>query len=235
MDTRYLIFIVILIFPCHISYGQFDSPFEPKQMVVNPDLVIQVGAFRNESYANVLKGKLSSIIDKHVIIVTEDKLFKVRITGFSGEEEMEKFYSTLAFLGMKDFWVLPVKKQEEIAQQAVIQADTTIKPLTENTALQVVSEEKPAVSQAAIVLQIDVFREKSEALNAQKKIKNKLNLPVEIVQEWEYYKVFVTGFHTREEANKSFTALAQLGYSKISLIENYKKIQRPDSLGKVVR
>ena len=235
MHTRYLILIVILVFPCLISSGQFDSPFDPKQMVVNPDLVVQVGAFRNESYATVLKTKLSSIIDKHVIIVTEDKLFKVRITGFSGEEEMGKFYSTLAFLGMKDFWVLPVKKQEEIAQQSVVQPDTIIKPLNENTALQVVGEEKTAVSQAAIVLQIDVFRDKSEAMNAQKRIKNKLNLPVEIVQEWEYYKVFVTGFHTREEANKSFTDLAQLGYSKISLIENYKKIQRPDSIGKASR
>ena len=235
MYSRYLILILMIGFPGFIAYSQFDSPINREQMVINQDLIIQVGAFRNQSFALALKEKLSAIINKTIFIVIKDGFFKVRIKGFSGEEEMEKFYSTLAFLGMKDFWVLPVKKQEEIAQQAVIQADTTIKPLTENTALQVVSEEKPAVSQAAIVLQIDVFREKSEALNAQKKIKNKLNLPVEIVQEWEYYKVFVTGFHTREEANKSFTDLAQLGYSKISLIENYKKIQRPDSIGKASR
>lgn len=235
MNTRYLILFVILAFPCLISSGQFDSPFNPKPGVINPDLVIQVGAFRNESYATVLKAKLSSVIDKPVIKIAEDGLYKVRITGFSGEEEMGKFYTTLAFLGMKDFWVLPVKKQEEITQLAVIQPDTSIKPLSGNTALQVTGEETPAVSQVAIVLQIDVFRDKSEAMKAQKKITNKLNLPVEIVQEWEYYKVFVTGFHTREEANKYFTALAQLGYSKISLIENYKRIQRPDSLGAVGR
>jgi hypothetical protein len=48
---------------------------------------------------------------------------------------------------------------------------------------------------------------------------------VKIVQEWGYYKVFVTGFHTSEEANKYFSAIVQLGYSKILLIENYKKLQ----------
>jgi hypothetical protein len=235
MHTRYLIIIVILVFPSFLSYGQFDSPFNPKQMVLNPDLVIQVGAFRNETYANVLKGKFLSVIDKTINIITEGGFFKVQITGFSSEEEMVKFYTTLAFLGMKDFWVLPFKKEEKITQQAVIQPDTTIIYMSEDTALQVVSEKTPEVTQVAIVLQIDVFRDKSEAIKAQKKITNKLNLPVEIVKEYEYYKVFVTGFNTTEEAKKYFEAIAQLGYSKISLIKNYRKIQRPDSLGKFGR
>jgi hypothetical protein len=87
------------------------------------------------------------------------------------------------------------------------------------------------LSQPIVVLQIDVFRNKFEAMNAQKIITSKLNLPVEIIQEWNYYKVFVTGFHSTEEANKYFIAIAQLGYRKISLIVNYNNIQKPDSLG----
>ena len=75
----------------------------------------------------------------------------------------------------------------------------------------------------------------AEAMNAKKIITTHLNLPVEVVEEWGYYKVFVTGFNTTEEANKSFTAIAQLGYSKISLIENYKRTQKPDSLGTFAR
>jgi len=143
---------------------------------------------------------------------------------------MEKFYSTLAFLGMKDFWVLPVKKEEEITQQKVEQTDTIIKSGSEKTTLPVVGEKTPALSQHDIVLQIDVFHNKSEALNAQKIITTKLNLNVEIVQEWKYYKVFVTGLHTIDEANKYFLSITQLGYHKISLIVNYNKIQKPDSL-----
>ena len=83
----------------------------------------------------LLKEKLSDVMDKTVILVTEDGFYKVRITGFTSQEEMEKFYSTLAFLGMKNFWVLPVKKQEEIKPQAVVQPDTTIKPISENTSI----------------------------------------------------------------------------------------------------
>jgi uncharacterized protein YutD len=223
MASRYLIFIAVLVFHGPISYGQFDSPLNPKQVSINPDLIIQVGAFRQEANSLVLKEKLSAILDKPVILVAEDGFFKVRITGFSSQEEMEKFYPTLAFIGLKNFWVLPVKKQEEIRPQAVIQPDTTKQMVSEDTVLTVVSEEIPVESQPVIALQVEVFHDKSEALNAQKMITTKLNLPVEIVQEWEYYKVFVTGFHTTDEANKYCSALAKLGYPKISLIENYKK------------
>jgi len=223
MNSRYLILLALLVFPSLISCGQFDSPLNPKQVSINPDLIIQVGAFHQESYSLTLKEKLSAIIDKPVIIVTEDGFFKVRITGFSSQEEMEEFYPTLAFLGMKNFWVLPVKKQEEIIPQAVVQPDTAKKTVSENTVLPVVAEETPVVSQQTIVLQVDVFHDKSEALDAQKIITTKLNLPVEIVQEYGYYKVFVTGLHTTDEANKYFSAIAKLGYPKISLIENYKK------------
>ena len=124
---------------------------------------------------------------------------------------------------MKDIWVLPVKKPEETKPQAVVQPDTTKKPESENTTLPVLEEEIPAVSQPTFALQVEVFHDKSKALNAQKRITTKLNLSVEIVQEWEYYKVFVTGFYTTDEAIKSSSAIAKLGYPNISLIENYKK------------
>jgi hypothetical protein len=230
MYSRYLILIIMISFPVLITYGQFDSPLNRQQTSVNQDLIIQVGAFRNESFALVLKEKLYAILDKTVILVKEDGFFKVRIQGFSSEEEMEKFYSTLAFLGIKDFWVLPVKKQDEITQQKVVQTDTIMTPGSEKTSLPIAAEKPPILSQPEIVLQIDVFHNKSEALNAKKIITSKLNLHVEIVQEWKYYKVFVTGFHTTDEANKYFIAIAQLGYPKISLIENYNNIQKTDSL-----
>lgn len=223
MGSRYLILLAILVFHGLISYGQFDSPSNPNQVSINADLIIQVGAFRQESNSLVLKEKLSTAIDYPVIIVNEDGFFKVRVTGFSSQEQMEELYPTLAFLGLKNFWVLPVKKQEEIIPQAVVQPDTARKPESENTALPAVEEKVTDTSKPAIALQVDVFHDKSEALKAQKKIMAKLNLPVEIVQEWEYYKVFVTGFHTTDEADKYHSALAKLGFPKISLIKNFTK------------
>lgn len=222
MNYRYLILLSLLVFPGLISHGQFNSPFNLNQVEINPDLVIQVGAFRQESNALALRDRLSAILNKSVILVTEDEFFKVRITGFSSREEMGELYPTLAFLGIKNFWVLPVKKPEETKPQAVVQPDTTNKPESENTALPVLAEEIPAVSQPTFALQVEVFHDKSKALNAQKRIITKLNLPVEIVQEWEYYKVFVTGFYTTDEAIKYSYAIANLGYPNISLIENYK-------------
>jgi uncharacterized protein YutD len=223
MDSRFLILLSVLVFPGLISNGQFDSPLNPEQVVINPDLIIQVGAFRQEPNSLVLKSRLSAVLDKTVIIVAEDGFFKVRITGFSGQEEMEKLYPALSFLGIKNFWVLPVKKQEEIKPQAVMQPDTAKKPEIENTSLPDLTEEISIAPQPVIALQVEVFHNESKALKAQKRITTKLNLPVEIVQEWEYYKVFITGFSTTEEAKKYYSALAKMGYPQISLIENFRK------------
>lgn len=151
MVSRYLILLAMLVFPGLIAKGQYDLPLNLKQVSINPDLIIHVGAFRQESKSLVLKEKLSPLLDKPVILIAEGGFFKVRITGFSSQEEMENLYPTLAFLGLKNFWVSPVKKQEEINPQAVVQSDTIEKPESKNRALPVVAEEKPEVSQPAIL------------------------------------------------------------------------------------
>ncbi len=223
MNSRYLILSAVLVFNGLISFGQFNSPVNPKNLSVNPDLIIQVGAFRLEPNSSVLKEKLSAVLDKPVIVITEDGFYKVQITGFSSQEEMENLYPTLAFLGLKNFWVLPVKKKQEINPEASVQTDTIKVTAAGDPTFPVNAEETPADSVPSIALQVEVFHNKSEAMDAQKRITTKLNLPVEIVQEWEYYKVFVTGFKSTEEANKYYPDIAKLGFPKISLIEHYKK------------
>jgi len=223
MDSRYVILLAMLFFPVHGAYGQSNLPVNPEKETVNPDLIIQVGAFRQETNSRVLKEKLSHYIDKPVILVIEDGFYKVQIKGFSSQEEMENLYPSLAFIGLKNFWVLPIKKHDEINPQAAAQPDTSINLVSENAELTVAEDEIPVLSKPSIALQVDVFHDKSEALNAQKKIAAKLNLPVEIVQEWEYYKVFITGFKSTGEASKYYSDLAKLGYTQISLIENYRK------------
>ena len=223
MDSRYVILLAMLFFPLHGAYGQSNLPLNPEKRPVDPDLIIQVGAFRQETNSRVLKEKLSHYLDKPVILVIEDGFYKVQITGFSSQEEMENLYPSLAFIGLKNFWVLPVRKNEEIEQQSVAIPDSSLTQVSENEASPVAVEEIPVPSQPVIALQVDVFHDKSEALNAQKRITEKLNLTVEIVQEWEYYKVFITGFKSTEEASKYFSPLAKLGYPQISLIENYRK------------
>ena len=52
---------------------------------------------------------------------------------------------------------------------------------------------------------------------------SKLNLPVEIVKQFDYYHVIVTGFYSREETFEYYPELAGLGFPGITLIQDYKK------------
>ena len=71
-------------------------------------MAIQVGAFRQESNALALKQRLSAVLNKQIVISPQDGWFKVRVTGFSSLEEMEKFIPTLSLLGVRDIWILQI-------------------------------------------------------------------------------------------------------------------------------
>ena len=196
------------------------------------DMAIQIGAFHNEAYAIAFRDKISVLLNKKITIVPEDGYYKVRISGFTSLEEMEKYLPTLGLVGLRDIWILPVKKQLVEKPPVIVQpdtaskrfeqakevpveipTDTTRKPLEEKAAKQAIPPE-PTIS-----LQVALFQKRSQALRAQKRITNKLNLPVEIVQQWDYYRVIVTGFYTREETYKYYPELAGIGYPNITLIE----------------
>jgi cell division protein FtsN len=223
MVPRYLILLAILVVPGLISFGQSDSTLTSRQADFSTDLVMQVGAFRLEQNALALKDRLSANLEKPVIIVPEDGYFKVRVTGFKSLDEMEKIYPALGLLGMKNIWVVPVKKTEEIKSQVVVKPDTTQNAIEEKVELPPVAEEKPVIAEPEISLQAGVFHRKSKAFRARRRITTKLNLPVEIVQEWEYYKVIIPGFRSTEETHKYYPKLADMGYPDILLIENYKQ------------
>lgn len=186
-------------------------------------LTIQVGAFRSENYAQELRDRLAAKIDNPVNIVKEDGYYKVRITGFDTAEEMLKLVPVLNLLGHRDIWILPFRKPEETgaAVPEIIAPDTTRIP--EEKVEVPVLEEKPSVPEPTVALQVAIFYRKSQALRAQKRITSRLGLPVEIVEQWGYYHVLVTGFFTREETYRFYPELAALGYPGVTLIENYKR------------
>lgn len=98
---------------------------------LTPYLSIQVGAFRRQANALALRDQLAGI-GKKVEIVREDGLYKVRITGFTSYDEMERLIPTL---GLKDVWKLPIQlpaeapvleRTLEIRKDTVL-VDTTMK------------------------------------------------------------------------------------------------------------
>ncbi|HEX2977105.1 MAG TPA: SPOR domain-containing protein [Bacteroidales bacterium] len=70
-----------------------------------------------------------------------------------------------------------------------------------------------------ISLQVGVYYKKSEAVRVQKKIRSKLNVPVKIVEQWEYYRVIITGFSSREETYQYYPELAGMGFPGPVLLE----------------
>jgi hypothetical protein len=109
-----------------------------------------------------------------------------------------------------------------VNSQNLIQKDTSVKVASEKIILPLTEEAKPVLAQTTINLQVGIFHSKAEALRAQRRINSKLNLPVEIVKEWEYYIVFITGFKTREEIFQYYPKLAALGYPDSFMIDNNK-------------
>jgi cell division protein FtsN len=199
-----------------------ETYIEAPVPVFSFEMVLQVGAFNNESYATRLRDRLTATINKPVIIVPEDGFYKVRITGFENLEEIEKLIPALDFLGLNDLWIPPVTKEEVVTPPAMTEADSIGKAVIEKPQLPVL-EEKPVVTEPTYALQVGVYRKKIQALRAQRKIMSKLKLPVDIVEQWGYYHVVVTGFFTKEETYRYFPELTGLGYPGISLIENYRK------------
>ena len=186
------------------------------------EMVIQVGAFLHESNALALKNRLSVLLNNTVTIIPAGGFFKVHITGFKNSEEIENLIPALGLLGMKNIWIFHDRKKEDIKSIYIVQTDSSLNAVRENMNLLIASKENPATKEPTINLQVGVFHSRQEALRAQRRITSKLNLPVEIVKQWEFYIVFITGFKTREEIFKYYPKLAALGYPDSFMIENIK-------------
>jgi len=197
---------------------------------------IQLGAFRKRSNAIALRERLSTSMNEQVVIVRENGYYKVRIRvspiiDQSVLEAIKDLTSSFGRLGLKEYWLMPIKTPpfvEPAERQPIIITKSAVQPgssvrVTEEKPVRLIETEKPPLTEPVVALQVAIFRKESEALRAQRKIMSKLNLPVEIVKQWDYYHVIITGFYTREETYQYYPELAGLGYPGITLIPNYKR------------
>lgn len=198
--------------------------------VITPDMSIQLGAFRNKGYALALRNRLTATIDQDVVIVEEDGYSKVRVTGFKSREEMEKIIPALGLLGMTDIWILPVREQvvKRDEEAAAIVTDTLpgdpglkagLPVVTLRDSVAMAREITIEITEPPISIQAGVFNKLSEARRAQRRISNKLERSVDIVEQWGRYYIIIPGFYTREETFPLYPELAGLGYSQIMIIE----------------
>jgi hypothetical protein len=183
------------------------------------DMVIQVGAFIRENNASGLKLKLSGLINQKVVILPANGFFKVRITGCQTYEEMGRLVEALLLLGINDVWIFRNLTKAETMIGDSVRSDTLIRAGIDTLSLTRISEQNNSVVSLQFNLQVGVFHSKAKAQRAKRRITAELNLPVKIVQEWEYYIVFVTGFKSREEIFRYYPKLAALGYTESFMVE----------------
>jgi len=207
---------------------------EPVPVVIS-GTTIQLGAFGTIQETASMSDRLLAATEKMVTVRNEDGLFKIQITDFADTNEVRKFIPLLRKHGFDDIVVL-----HDTEEGLVPVAPAVIAPVTEPDEVQKVAEEpvmkeKPTeiIEQQRevpgeivtpppvprFVLNAGTYYKRAQADRAKRKIEKNINLPVEIVEQWDSYRVVIPGFFTREETYPYYPELAGLGFTDIFVYE----------------
>lgn len=200
---------------------------------------LQLGVFRRMSDAVALRETLSTPTKEKARIVYEGGYYKLIIPEQplldpTVLKAIKNLTPSIGKFEMKDAWdvppvpqaiLQPVIKEPVVVSRAQVRVDSSLSVAKEKPDKLTIAE-KPVIGEPSIALQVAIYYKESEALRAQKRIMSKLNLPVEIIRQFDYYHVIVTGFYTREQTYQYYPELAGLGYPGITLIENYRRQQK---------
>jgi cell division protein FtsN len=181
---------------------------------------IQLGTFGSEEETSAITDRLLAAAERLVTVRYENGVYKVQITGFADTSEAREFIPLLKEHGFEDILVLrpsetglvPVTPQLPAAQP-VPPAEPVIKQPGK------VIETPPPPPVPRFVLNAGSYYKRSQAERAKHKIERRLKLPVEIIEEWDSYRVVLTGFFTREETYPYYPELAGMGFTDIFVYE----------------
>lgn len=184
------------------------------KILTPPSAGREITGFRAEQYR--LKTPDQPILDRTILDAMEDYIPEIGKFEFRNE------------------WSKPVLKgaipAESIAErEPVIVMKAPVRPYQSVRVSPGIAESLIPIDKAlpdgsaTIALQVAIFHKESQALRAKKRIESRLDVTVEIVKQWDYYHVLVTGFYTREETYQYYPELAGMGYPGITLIENYRR------------
>lgn len=234
------------------SYIVVHELVEELMTITEDSWAIQLGAFKEKRYATRFRKKLQEELGKDVEIVMEDGFHKTRILEIKDRAEVDAIIEILHETGHNVFWVIHLKAMQQLVvlkevtdtvQQVV---ETLIDEVVEDTIVEepvltdTIPEEVPVLiipeiieedsiqaepepEEPKVSLQVAVFPKLSQAMKAKRRIESKLNLTVEVVQEWDYYKVLVRGFYTIQETYKHYPDIVGLGYDNIVPIDEREK------------
>jgi len=204
--------------------------------VVIRGTTVQLGAFNSVEETVSMSDRLLAAAEKLVTIRSEGGLFKVQITGFADTNEVREFIPLLRKYGFDDITVLhesetglvPVVPDVNApAAEPKAEPEMAEAPPVKDEQPEIVTEQPkpdeeitpPPPPVPRFVLHAGSYYRKAEAERAKQRIEKRLKLPVEILEEWDSYRVIITGFFTREETYPFYPELAGLGFTDIFVYE----------------
>jgi cell division protein FtsN len=205
---------------------------EPVPVVIR-GTTVELGAFGTKEETESMSDRLLVAAEKLVTIRNEGGLFKVQITGFADTNEVREFIPLLRKYGFDDITVLHesetgllpvvpavILPAEEVQPEPEVAAVKDEQPEIVPDLPEAVGEITPPAPPAPrFVLHAGSYYRRAEAERAKLKIERRLKLPVEIIEEWDSYRVMITGFFTREETYPLYPELAGLGFTDIFVYE----------------
>ncbi len=195
---------------------------EPLPLVIT-GTSLQLGAFTSYAESQAMADRLLAAADRLVTIRNEGGRFKVRITGFADTTEVREFLPVLEEHGITQLIFLDEWGNEMAPPEPPVVIPPVV--LEEKAAVPEPVRDEPEEAAPAklqlprFVLHAGSYYRKAEAERAAQRIKRRLNLNAEIVEEWESYRVVISGFFTREETYPLYPELAGLGFTDIFVYE----------------
>ncbi|MRR22857.1 SPOR domain-containing protein [bacterium] len=213
-----------------------ETVTEEPMPVVIAGTTVQLGSFSSLEETVSMSDRLLAAAEKLVTIRNEGGLYKVQITGFADTNEVRNFLPLLRKHGFEDITVLHESETGLVPVAPAVEAPVAEEPAgikaeavqpAQDVQAEIIPEEPVKVEEVAptpppvprFVLHAGSYYKKAEAERARQRIERRLKLPVEVLEEWDTYRVVITGFFTREETYPYYPELAGLGFTDIFVYE----------------
>ncbi len=121
---------------------------------------IEVGTYDNVKSAINLKDTLFKTIHKPVLIIREEGMYKVRITGFENNEDLMEFLSSLRKLKLKELKIQSAERSDDkvkAERPEEMKSDTIQKPVV-TIPQQPPAEEITPIKEPTFALQVGIYQ-----------------------------------------------------------------------------
>lgn len=196
-----------------------DSIAKVEEEQKKPGSTIQVGSFTNKEDVDAAIDRLLAAVEEMVTVRKEGDSYKVQITEIRDTARIRELIPSLNDRGFRNLIV--IHPDLEGTPPVVVPRDTALVEPMRDTAFvkPEIKAEAPPVNIPRFLLHAAKFYKHHLAVRAQKRIERKLKMPVEIIKDWDAYRVVITGFFTREDTYKYYPELVGLGYHEVFVIE----------------